>query len=84
MTDDRLRQLILQALAEVAPEAELGALDPDHLFRDQIELDSLDYINFVSAVGRASGVAIPEADYYRLATVNGGMRYLQQRLAGGG
>ncbi len=84
MSDDRLRTLILQALAEVAPEADLDRLDPDHLFRDQIELDSMDYINFVAALGRASGVAIPEGDYYRLATVNGGIRYLQQRLARAG
>ena len=80
MSDDRLHKLILQALGEVAPEADLHGLDPDHLFRDQIELDSMDYINFVAALGRATGIVIPEGDYYRLATVNGGIRYLKQRL----
>ena len=56
MTPDDLRALTLDALRQVAPEADLSALDPARNFRDQIEIDSIDYLNFVLALERRLGI----------------------------
>jgi hypothetical protein len=66
-----LRRHVLRALAEVAPDVDLGGLRPGVVFRDQIEIDSLDFLNFVLALEKRLGVRIPEADYPRLSTLDG-------------
>jgi acyl carrier protein len=76
MSDDQLRQTLLDALTGVAPEIDPETLRPDLNFRDQVELDSVDYLNFVLAVEKALGVRIPEQDYPRLSSLNGCLDYL--------
>ena len=71
-----LRERILQALLEVAPEAETVELDPAVAFRDQIELDSIDFLNFVLKLEEKAGVAILESDYPKLASLDGCLAYL--------
>jgi acyl carrier protein len=70
------RNLILRLLGEIAPEADLTALQPDVSFRDQLDLDSMDFLNFVIGLGQRSGVKIPEADTPRLRTMRGLVAYL--------
>jgi acyl carrier protein len=74
------RQEIIEAvnriLREIAPEADLGAIRADLSLRDQIDLDSMDFLNFVIGLHKRLGVEIPEADYPRLATLNGCVDYL--------
>ena len=67
---------VLRALSEVAPDADLEALRPDVAFRDQIELDSLDFLNFVLALGKRLRIHVPEVDYPKLSTVDGCLAYL--------
>lgn len=76
MTEDDIQQAVHQALAEIAPEADLSRLDPAASFHEQFEIDSMDYVNFVAALARQLQLTIPEEDYYRLATLNGCIRYL--------
>ena len=76
MTRDEIRAAVLRALGEIAPETDLSALTPDLPFRDQLDLDSMDLLNFVIAVHAALHVEIPEADYPRLATLDGCVDYL--------
>lgn len=76
MSRDDLRQTILDALVEVAPEVDVITLDPAHSFRDQTEMDSIDFLNFVLALERRLGVKIPENDYPRLSSLGGCERYL--------
>ena len=76
MTRDEIRGEVLQALARVAPEAEPAAIRGDLAFRDQLDLDSLDFLNFVTALHERLGVAIPEAAYPRLATLDAAVDYL--------
>jgi acyl carrier protein len=76
MGDDRLRQTVLDALAGIAPDIDPSGLDPSVNFRDQAELDSVDYLNFVLALERTLDVHIPEQDYPRLSCLSGCVRYL--------
>ena len=83
MTPDDLRASILAALKQVAPDADLAALDPARNFRDQIEIDSIDYLNFVLALERRLGIHVPELHYPRLSSLDGCVAYLASVLAAG-
>jgi acyl carrier protein len=78
---NELTQQILQVLVEVAPDVDTGALDPDKSFRDQFEIDSLDFLNFVLTLQEKLGVKIAEADYPKLSSLGGSVAYLSARLA---
>jgi acyl carrier protein len=79
VTAEALRATVLRALGEVAPEADLATLEPDVPFREQLDLDSMDFLNFVVALHGALGVEVPEADYPRLATLDACLAYLDAR-----
>lgn len=70
-----LAQVVLDALTRVAPEVDPAALNPDTCFRDQCEIDSVDFLNFVLALEQALGRRIPEGDYPRLSSLNGCLAY---------
>ena len=76
MANDTLRTEVLQALQEVAPETDPDAIDPEVNFRDQCEIDSVDFLNFVLALERRLGMKIPEMDYPKLSSLDGCTRYL--------
>jgi acyl carrier protein len=76
VTRDELRATVLRVLGDIAPEADLAALEPDVPFREQLDLDSMDLLNFVVALHGALGVDVPEADYPKLGTLNACVAYL--------
>lgn len=78
MTDDATDK-VLAALYEVAPEAEEEEIDPKVNLRDQLDIDSVDFLNFVIALHDATGVDIPEADYPKLSTLDGAVAYLKAK-----
>ena len=82
MTRDEIRATVLRVLGEVAPEADLASLKPDIGLREQVDLDSMDLLNFVIGLHSALNVEIPETDYPKLATLDGCVEYLI--VAGGG
>jgi len=77
---DALRAQVLDALGGIAPEADLGALRGDVALRDQLDLDSMDFLNFLVAVHQSTGVEIPEADYGKLATLDQLLDYLERKV----
>ena len=79
MTGDGLRATVLRALGDIAPEADLAALKPDVPLREQLDLDSMDVLNFVVALHEALGIQVPEADYPRLASLDACVEYLEAR-----
>ena len=79
MTENEFRATVLHVLGEIAPEADLASIKPDVPFRDQLDLDSMDLLNFVIALDATLHVAIPEADYPKLATLDGCVDYLTTR-----
>ena len=58
------------------PEADLAHLKCDVSFREQMDIDSMDFRNFVIALSKELGVEITESDYSKLATLNSGVTYL--------
>jgi len=81
MSPDDIRNTVLRLLGQIAPEADLPALQPDVSFRDQLDIDSIDFQNFVVALHKELHVDVPEKDYPRLATLNGCTQYLAAHQA---
>ncbi len=80
MTETELRERLLAILGGIAPEAREIDIDPEQSFRDQLDIDSMDFLNFVTAVHKQLGVPIAELDYPRLASLNGAVQYLLPKL----
>ena len=81
MSDDTDRDTVLRVLAEVAPEADLTALDPAQDVREALDLDSMDILNLAVGLYQATGVDVPERDYPRIVTVDGAVAYLAEHRA---
>ena len=81
MTDPEIRAAVLNALHQIAPEVEAREIDPAASLREQADLDSMDFLNFVTRLGKDFGIQIPEADYPRLATLDACAAYLAARAA---
>lgn len=76
MTSDEIRTLAIDILSGIAPEADLDALRDDDELREVLDLDSMDFLNFIAALHKATGADIPEADYRHLFTLEGVGSYL--------
>jgi len=82
MTREAIQEAVAQALASVAPEVNAQAIRPDRPLRDQVDLDSMDFLNFVIALHGSLGVDVPEADYTQFTSLRGAVDYLAERLKG--
>lgn len=82
MTHDEIRAKVLQILSGIAPEADLERLKPDVRFRDQLDIDSMDFLNFVIALHDKLHVEIPESDYPKMTTLNACVNYVAGRTRG--
>ena len=76
LANAKLTELIMMGLAAIAPEADLSHLDPVRAFRDQIELDSVDFLNFVLTLEKSLERPIPAVHYPRLSSLQGCLEYL--------
>ena len=76
----RLRVRVLAALADAVPGSDPARLDPGRAFRDQLEIDSLDFLRFVQHLEQALGLQVPDLDFPRLASLEGALAYLEERL----
>jgi acyl carrier protein len=80
MTRDELTRIVVQTLRTVAPELEPDELQPDAALRVQLDIDSMDALNFFIRLHQKLGVDIPEADYGKLNTLNECVAYLAAKL----
>lgn len=80
MTDSELRQMVLTLLGNIAPEVDPGQILPDVSFRDQLDIDSMDFQNLMISLHKQTKVDVPERDYPKLVTLNGAVEYLRARL----
>ncbi|MBW8314166.1 MAG: acyl carrier protein [Hydrogenophaga sp.] len=71
-----IRQLVTDVLAGIAPEADLSTVGDHEDLREALDLDSMDFLNFIIGLSQGSGVPIPESDYPRLFTLQGLVAYL--------
>jgi acyl carrier protein len=80
MTADEIRDEILDILSDIVPDEDLTALKDDVPFREQIELDSMDFLDIVMELRKRYRVQVPEDDYVELATMAGTVKYLEPLL----
>jgi acyl carrier protein len=79
MNTDEVRKGVLAELLRIAPELEEGEVAPAKRLRDQVDLDSMDWLNFLVALHERFRVEIPESDYAKLATLDQVVDYLAAR-----
>jgi acyl carrier protein len=80
MTIDEIREVILEIIQDIDDEADLENLDPSDALRDQLDLDSMDFLDIVMELRKRYQIQIPEADYPQLATLDSCVNYLIPRL----
>ncbi len=81
MTEAELKAAFLDELTRVAPDLEAEGIGPDDHLQDDLEIDSMDFLNLVAALHKRLGVDIPEADYPKIATLTLATAYLAARMA---
>ena len=81
MNEQETRGQVLAVLKSIAPEFEESDLRPGRPLRNQIDLDSMDWLNFLVALHERLGVDIPESDYAKLVTLEDLVAYLRGKLA---
>ena len=81
LDDATLRQAVLDALRRIAPEISPAEIAPEVPLRDQVDLDSMDWLNFLVALHAKVGVDIPESDYAKLVTLADLLAYLKAKRA---
>jgi acyl carrier protein len=79
VTREELRAAVLGALAKVAPELDPASIAPDKRLRDQVDLDSVDFLNFLVELHNATGVDVPDAHYAQVQTLDECIAYLAPR-----
>lgn len=77
MTSGEIREEILDILESIAPDEDLSTLDDAVNFRDQLELDSMDFLDIVMELRKRHRIQIPEDDYVELASMNSTVAYLE-------
>ncbi|WP_119422281.1 acyl carrier protein [Desertibaculum subflavum] len=82
MSKDDIRRIVIEEIANIAPDTEPGAIDPGSDIREALDLDSMDVLNIIIALHTRLRVDIPEADYPLLLTIAGATDYLAAKLAG--
>ncbi len=78
MTEAEIRQIAIGILSDIAPDTDPSSLAGGQDIREGLDIDSMDFLNFVVALHQRTGVDIPEADYPKLFTLDGVARYLAQ------
>lgn len=81
MTRDQIRSILLEEIGNIAPEAELATLRPDADLREELDIDSISFLNLIIALGHRLGVNVPEKDYARLGSLTGAVDYLAKLAA---
>ena len=80
MTSDEIREVVLSILGEIAPEVDRSTIRPDADLRDELDIDSMDFLRAVVRIDERLHVAIPEADYPAVRTLAGCVDYLAGKL----
>lgn len=81
MTREEIAQAIIDIIREIVPDEDCAGLDPDEQLRDQVELDSMDFLDIVMELRKKYGVEVPESEYSHLSTLNSCVAYLEPKLA---
>jgi acyl carrier protein len=80
MTKEACKQIVLDIIADIAPDENLGDVRPDVRLRDQLDLDSMDFLDIVMELRKQHGIEVPEEDYPRLASLDSCAEYLAPKF----
>ena len=80
MAPEEIRQAVIEILEDIAPDEELSELNDDIAFRDQLELDSMDFLDIVMELRKRYRVQVPEEDYTELNSMASTVSYLTPRM----
>ena len=80
MNPSDIRAAVLEEFSNIAPEIDPATIDPAADVRVALDIDSMDFLNFITAIHRRLQVDVPELDYPKLITIGGAVAYLQARL----
>jgi len=80
MTSASIRQIVEEELNNIAPEVDMASVDPAADLREALDIDSMDFLNFITAIHHRLNVDIPETDYRKLVTLDGATAYIEERL----
>jgi acyl carrier protein len=81
MSKERILTVIRDELSRLAPEIDFDAVDHDKPIQQEFDIDSMDFLNYVTALHERLGVNVPESDYAKVATLSAALAYLTERLA---
>ena len=81
MTQDECKKAVLEIIADIAPDEDISNLKPDVRLRDQMQLDSMDFLDIVMELRKRHKVEVPETDYPKLATLDSTVAYVSAKLA---
>ncbi len=80
MTDEQVKKAVLDIIAIVSPDADLSNIDPAVRLRDQLELDSMDFLDIVMELRKRFKVEVPKEDYMQLASLDSCVAYLKPKF----
>ncbi len=80
MTRDEIRTVVIEELGNIAPDVDLATVDPNADLREALDIDSMDFLNFVMALHKKLKVEVPERDYSKIMTLSAAVAYLEARL----
>jgi acyl carrier protein len=80
MAPPEIRQVVLDILERIAPDEDLSNLDDSKPFREQMELDSMDFLDIVMELRKQYRVQIPEEEYENLGTMDSTVSYLTPKM----
>lgn len=80
MTKDNCKKLVIDIISDIAPDEDLSAIKPDIRLRDQLQLDSMDFLDIVMELRKRHGIEVPEADYGQLASLESCAEYLTPKF----
>jgi acyl carrier protein len=83
VNETELRAGVLRALHRVAPEADLGTLDPKADLREELDIDSIGILEFATGIQRETGIEVPERDYPQIVRLDACVEYLTSALKAG-
>jgi acyl carrier protein len=80
MTKEQIKATVLEIIAQIIPDEDLSNLKGDIPLREQVELDSMDFLDIIMELRKRYGIEVPESEYVQLATLDGSAAYLEPRM----
>ena len=80
MTKEQIKSVVMEIVAEIIPDEDLTDLRGDIPIREQVELDSMDFLDIIMELRKRYGIEVPEDDYMQLATIDSSVAYLEPRM----